>query len=133
MSTKIKNPAQQKHVKNVEFVFYLAAIFFYTMMTGIVGSYRQAYLVNILKLSEDSVSFYNGFLSIAGFVMSFVYAMIIDNRKISKRGKFIPLVNAIAIPMGIVTVLLFFTPSFLTEGTLAEAILPKLLEILPVN
>ncbi len=133
MSTKINNPAQQKHVKNVEFVFYLAAIFFYTMMTGIVGSYRQAYLVNILKLSEDSVSFYNGFLSIAGFVMSFVYAMIIDNRKISKRGKFIPLVNAIAIPMGIVTVLLFFTPSFLTEGTLAEAILPKLLEILPVN
>lgn len=117
MSTKIKNPMEQKHVKNVEFVFYLAAIFFYTMMTGIVGSYRQAYLVNILKLSDDSVSFYNAFLSIAGFVMSFVYAMIIDNRKIGKKGKFIPIVNAVAIPIGIVTMLLFYTPKGLS-GTI---------------
>jgi len=117
LSTKIKNPMEQKHVKNVEFVFYLAAIFFYTMMTGIVGSYRQAYLVNILKLSDDSVSFYNAFLSIAGFVMSFVYAMIIDNRKIGKKGKFIPIVNAVAIPIGIVTMLLFYTPKGLS-GTI---------------
>lgn len=117
MSTKINNPLEQKHVRNVEFGFYLAAIFFYTMMTGIVGSYRQAYLVNILKLSDDSVSFYNAFLSIAGFVMSFVYAMIIDNRKIGKKGKFIPIVNAVAIPIGIVTILLFYTPDGLT-GTL---------------
>lgn len=117
MSTKTNNPLEQKHVKNVEFVFYLAAIFFYTMMTGIVGSYRQAYLVNILKLSDDSVSFYNAFLSIAGFVMSFVYAMIIDNRKIGKKGKFIPIVNAVAIPIGIVTMLLFYTPKGLS-GTI---------------
>jgi len=87
------------------------------MMTGIVGSYRQAYLVNILKLSDDSVSFYNAFLSIAGFVMSFVYAMIIDNRKIGKKGKFIPIVNAVAIPIGIVTMLLFYTPKGLS-GTI---------------
>ena len=117
MSTKINNPLEQKHVRNVEFGFYLAAIFFYTMMTGIVGSYRQAYLVNILKLSDDSVSFYNAFLSIAGFVMSFVYAMIIDNRKIGKKGKFIPIVNAVAIPIGIVTMLLFYTPKGLS-GTI---------------
>ncbi len=117
MSTKINNPMEQKHVKKVEFGFYLAAIFFYTMMTGIVGSYRQAYLVNILQLSEDLVSFYNAFLSIAGFVMSFVYAMIIDNRKIGKKGKFIPIVNAVAIPIGIVTMLLFYTPKGLS-GTI---------------
>lgn len=117
LSTKINNPLEQKHVRNVEFGFYLAAIFFYTMMTGIVGSYRQAYLVNILHLSEDAVSFYNGFLSVAGFIMSFVYAMIIDNRKIGKKGKFIPIVNAVAIPIGIVTILLFYTPDGLT-GTL---------------
>ena len=98
-------------------VFYLAAIFFYTMMTGIVGSYRQAYLVNVLRMGEDQVSFYNGFLSVAGFVMSFVYALIIDNRKIGKRGKFIPIVNGVAIPIGIVTILLFYTPKGLT-GTL---------------
>ena len=97
MGENIKDLNQQNHVKTKEFAFYLAAIFFYTMMTGIVGSYRQAYLVNVLALSDNQVSFYNGFLSIAGFIMSFVYAIIIDNHKISKRGKFIPIVNAIAI------------------------------------
>lgn len=117
MSTKVQAPSEQNHVKTKEFGFYLAAIFFYTMMTGIVGSYRQAYLVNVLALTDDQVSFYNGFLSIAGFIMSFVYAIIIDNRKITKRGKFIPLINAIAIPMGIVTMLLFYTPDGLA-GTL---------------
>lgn len=98
-------------------IFYLAAIFFYTMMTGMVGSYRQAYLVNVLRMADDQVSFYNGFLSVAGFLMSFVYALIIDNRKIGKKGKFIPIVNAVAIPMGIVTMLLFYTPDGLA-GTL---------------
>lgn len=117
MGENIKNLNQQNHVKTKEFAFYLAAIFFYTMMTGMVGSYRLRYLVDVLQLSDDQTSFYNGFLSVAGFVMSFVYAMIIDNRKITKRGKFIPLVNAIAIPMGIVTILLFYTPKGLT-GTL---------------
>ncbi|MGN1316763.1 MAG: MFS transporter [Acutalibacteraceae bacterium] len=117
METKIKNPLEQNHIKNKEMVFYLAAIFFYTMMTGMVGSYRQAYLVNVLRMGDSQVSFYNAFLSIAGFVMSFVYALIIDNRKIGKRGKFIPVVNAVAIPMGIVTILMFYTPNGL-GGTL---------------
>ena len=49
--------------------------------------------------------------------MSFVYAMIIDNRKIGKKGKFIPIVNAVAIPIGIVTMLLFYTPKGLS-GTI---------------
>ena len=80
-----KLPNQQKYVQNKEFIFYLAAIFFYTMMTGIVGSYRQEYLVNIIRLSDDSLSFMNGFLSVAGFVLSFFYAMVIDNHKITKK------------------------------------------------
>lgn len=117
LSNQVKNPLQENHIKTKEMVFYLAAIFFYTMMTGIVGSYRQAYLVNVLRMGENEVSFYNAFLSIAGFVMSFVYALIIDNRKIGKRGKFIPIVNKVAIPLGIVTVLLFYTPSGLS-GTI---------------
>ncbi len=86
MGNKIKNPNQVKYVDNKEFIFYLAAIFFYTMMTGIVGSYRQDYLVNVIKLSEDQTSFYNSFLSVAGFVLSFFYAMIIDNHKITING-----------------------------------------------
>lgn len=117
LENKIKNPLEQNHIKTKEMAFYLAAIFFYTMMTGMVGSYRQAYLVNVLRMADDQVSFYNAFLSVAGFLMSFVYALIIDNRKIGKRGKFIPIVNAVAIPMGIVTMLLFYTPDGLA-GTL---------------
>ena len=117
LENKIKNPLEQKHIQTKEMVFYLAAIFFYTMMTGMVGSYRQAYLVNVLRMADNEVSFYNGFLSVAGFLMSFVYALIIDNRKIGKKGKFIPIVNAVAIPMGIVTMLLFYTPDGLA-GTL---------------
>ncbi len=112
-----KLPNQQKYVQNKEFIFYLAAIFFYTMMTGIVGSYRQEYLVNIIRLSDDSLSFMNGFLSVAGFVLSFFYAMVIDNHKITKKGKFVPIINTVAIPMGIVTLLMFITPKGLT-GTL---------------
>ena len=117
LENKIKNPLEQNYVKSKEMIFYLAAIFFYTMMTGMVGSYRQAYLVNVLRMEDDAVSFYNAFLSVAGFLMSFVYALIIDNRKIGKKGKFIPVVNAVAIPMGIVTMLLFYTPDGLA-GTL---------------
>ena len=117
LENKSKNPLEQNYVKSKEMIFYLAAIFFYTMMTGMVGSYRQAYLVNVLRMEDDAVSFYNAFLSVAGFLMSFVYALIIDNRKIGKKGKFIPVVNAVAIPMGIVTMLLFYTPDGLA-GTL---------------
>ena len=117
MSTAIKQK-NGGHVATNEFIFYLAALFFYTMMTGIVGSYRQDYLVNVLRLTEDQTSFYNSFLSVAGFVMSFFYAMVIDNHKITKKGKFVPIINAVAIPMGIVTLLMFVTPKGLTGAVL---------------
>ncbi len=118
MSEKLKNQQRTGYVGNKEMIFYLAAIFFYTMMTGIVGSYRQDYLVNVLQLTEDQTSFYNSFLSVAGFVMSFFYAMIIDNHKIKKNGKFVPIMNMVAIPMGIVTLLMFVTPKGLTGALL---------------
>ncbi len=118
MSNAIKRKNGNGYVATNEFIFYLAAIFFYTMMTGIVGSYRQDYLVNVLRLTENQTSFYNSFLSVAGFVLSFFYAMVIDNHKISKKGKFVPIVNAVAIPMGIVTLLMFVTPKGLTGALL---------------
>ncbi len=118
MSNAIKQKNGNGYVATNEFIFYLAAIFFYTMMTGIVGSYRQDYLVNVLRLMEDQTSFYNSFLSVAGFVMSFFYAMVIDNHKITKKGKFVPIINAVAIPMGIVTLLMFVTPKGLTGALL---------------
>ena len=118
MSNAIKQKKGNGYVATNEFIFYLAAIFFYTMMTGIVGSYRQDYLVNVLRLTEDQTSFYNSFLSVAGFVMSFFYAMVIDNHKITKKGKFVPIINAVAIPMGIVTLLMFVTPNGLKGAIL---------------
>ena len=75
LENKSKNPLEQNYVKSKEMIFYLAAIFFYTMMTGMVGSYRQAYLVNVLRMEDDAVSFYNAFLSVAGFLMSFAYSL----------------------------------------------------------
>ena len=118
MTDKINNQQKTGYVQTKEFVFYLAAIFFYTMMTGIVGSYRQDYLVNVLQLTENQTSFYNSFLSVAGFVLSFFYAMIIDNHKIKKNGKFVPIMNMVAIPMGIVTLLMFVTPKGLSGALL---------------
>ncbi len=118
MKTDSKQLQSGKFVTTKEWVFYLAAIFFYTMMTGIVGSYRQEFLVNDVRLTDNQLAFYNGFLSVAGFLMSFVYAMIIDNRKISKKGKFVPIMNAVAIPMGIITVLMFWAPKGLSGALL---------------
>ena len=114
MGKKIKSPQQKGYVENKELILYLAAIFFYTMMTGIIGSYRQDYLVNVIQLTNDQTSFYNSFLKVAGFLLSFFYAMIIDNHRITKKGKFVPIMNKIAVPMGIVTLLMFITPHSLT-------------------
>ncbi len=81
-------PAQQKkHVSNQEFVLFLISVFFYTNMTGMVNGYRQAYLVNVLRLDSGSVSLINAICGILGFALSFFYAIIMDNRKKSKLGK----------------------------------------------
>lgn len=47
------NSQDVKHVKMQEMILYLIGAFFYTMMTGMVGSYRNAYLVNVLRLNEN--------------------------------------------------------------------------------
>ena len=114
--SKLQQPANpiQKYVKNNEFVLYIAAVFLYTTMTGMVGNYRSAYLVNVLQLSDDSVALYNGLTSVLGFVLSFFYATIIDNHKIGKDGKFRPLIKWSAVPCGVLLVLSFVTPKGLT-------------------
>ena len=114
--SKLQQPANpiQKYVKNNEFVLYIAAVFLYTTMTGMVGNYRSAYLVNVLQLSDDSVALYNGLTSVLGFALSFFYAMIIDNHKIGKDGKFRPLIKWSAVPCGVLLVLSFVTPKGLT-------------------
>lgn len=102
--------ADKKYLQKKEWVVYLTAIFFYATMTGVVGSYRQSYLINVLQLENSEVSMYNAVVGVLSFVLSFFYAVIIDNRKPSQSGKFKPLGMAVAVPFGICTVLMFISP-----------------------
>lgn len=103
--------AEQKHVKTPEFAAYLVAVFFYTCMTGMLESYRSAYLVNVLKLESSQTSIFNTLISVIPFFLNFFIAMFIDNRKIGKSGKFRPLILMSAIPVGALLVLTFITPT----------------------
>lgn len=112
-----KKAADKKYVKTSEFVAYLVGVFFYTNMTGMVGSYRSAYLVNVLHLTDSEVSLFNTLTSIIPFILNFFITMYIDGRQTGKRGKFRPLAMLVAIPAGILLVLSFWAPKALT-GTL---------------
>lgn len=110
--------AQEKKYVNIkEFIVYLFAVFFYTNMTGMVGSYRSAYLVNVLQLSSGEVSLFNILVNIIPFVLGFFITMYIDGRRPGKAGKFRPLAMMIAIPCGVLLVLNFWAPPGLS-GTL---------------
>ena len=111
-------PSQdQKYVRKSEFVLYLVAVFFYTNMTGMLGNYRNAYLVDVLQVPSTKLSLYNVLISVIPFVLNFFIAMYIDGRKVGKRGKFRPLALAAAVPCGILLVLSFWTPKILS-GTI---------------
>lgn len=104
-------PAQaqeQKYIKMKEFILYLLAVFFYTNMTGMIGSYRSAYLVNVLRLDQNQVSLFNTLVNIIPFVLNFFITMYIDGRRPGKMGKFRPLALAVAIPCGVLLVLSFW-------------------------
>lgn len=111
------NIQDKKHIKMPEFIAYLVAVFFYTNMTGMVGSYRNAYLVDVLKINENQASLFNVLTSVIPFVLNFFIAMYIDGRSVGKKGKFRPLVLLAAVPAGILLVLSFWTPKALS-GTL---------------
>ena len=108
----------QKFVKKSEFFLYLLGIFFYTNMTGMVGSYRNAYHVNVLHLTEDQASLFNTLTSIICFALNFFIAMYIDGRKMGKHGKFKPIAMLVAIPMGALLMLSFWTPAGFTGSIL---------------
>ena len=107
----------KKHLKPAEFIAYLVAVFFYTNMTGMMGSYRNAYLVDVLKINEDQASLFNVLTSVIPFILNFFIAMYIDGRSVGKKGKFRPLVLLAAVPCGVLLVLSFWTPKALS-GTL---------------
>lgn len=108
----------KKYLKKNEFFLYLVAVFFYTMMTGVVGSYRSDYLINVLALPDNSVTLFNTLISVIPFVLNFFITMYIDGRKTGKGGKFRPLALLVAIPAGIFLVLSFVAPKGITGTTL---------------
>ena len=112
-----KSATNEKYVAKSEFIMYVVALFFYTMMTGMMASYRNAYLVNVLQLEATQTSRYNTLISVIPFILNFFIAMYIDGRKIGKQGKFRPLVMLAVVPAAILLVLTFITPKALS-GTL---------------
>lgn len=106
-----------KFVSTKEFILYLIGAFFYTNMTGMVGSYRNAYLVNVLRISDSQASLFQILNGIIPFVLNFFIVMYIDSRKMGKGGKFRPISLVTAVPMAAVLILSFWTPPAFT-GTL---------------
>ncbi len=118
-TTTVAAPAgEQKFIKRSEFILYLVAVFFYTNMTGMIGSYRNDYLVNVLKIPSGRLSLYNTLISVIPFVLNFFIAMYIDGRKIGKAGKFRPLALIAAVPVGVLLVLSFITPKSFSGAVL---------------
>lgn len=107
----------KRHVKTPEYIFYLAGVFFYTTMTGVVGANRNTYLVNVLKLEEEYLSLFNALIGIIPFFLNFFITLYIDGRKTGKGGKFRPIVLLIAIPMAVTLMLTFIAPPGLS-GTI---------------
>ena len=109
---------EQKHVGKSEFVLYLMGVFFYTTMTGMVGGNRNAYLVNVLRLTDDQTSLFNVLIQIIPFILNFFIVMYIDGRRMGKSGKFRPVTMLAIIPMTIVMMLSFWAPPGLSGTVL---------------
>ncbi len=116
VASKLPTANEKKYLRMKEWILYLLAMFFFSSMTGMVNSFRRAYFVDVLMLENDQVSFFNSFTQIACFVLSFFYALILDNKKIKKNQKFKPLGLIAAIPCGVVTALIFWTPGFIQQN-----------------
>lgn len=113
----INATADKKYVKTSEFIWYLIAVFFYTNMTGFISQYRNAFLVDVVQISNKQSSLFSVITSIVPYILNFFIVMYIDGRSIGKSGKFRPLVMLAAVPMGILLFLSFWVPKGIT-GTL---------------
>lgn len=111
----IKN-SKEKYVNMKEMIIFFMGTFFLTTMQGMTGNYRQAYFVNVLQLPSDNVALINSFCSVANFALGFFITMMIDRTPKAGKNKFKPLVSLWTIPMGIMVVLMFYTPSFMSKN-----------------
>ena len=112
-----KSTEDRRYVKKSEFAFYLIGVFFYTTMTGMLGSNRSAYLINVLRLPEEQTALFNVIVAVVPFILNFFIVMYIDGRKMGKGGKFRPVAMLVSVPMAILLMLSFWAPPGLS-GTL---------------
>lgn len=42
----------QKQIGTGEFIWYMVSVFFYTNMTGMVGQYRNNFLVDVVQINQ---------------------------------------------------------------------------------
>lgn len=113
----VKTVTPGKYVSTKELVVYLATLFLYNNMAQVVGNgMRNKYLMNLM--APEHVSVVNFILSVAGYVLPFFYAMIIDRAPKDGKSKFIPLITFSIIPAGIFTVLMFYTPAVIKNGAI---------------
>ena len=110
--------ANDKLVGKGEFIWYLISVFFFTNMTGMIGSFRSANLVDVVELTDSQMSLFNIMTSVIPFILNFFIVMYIDGRKIGKHGKFRPLVMIAAVPMGILLFMNFWIPKELSGAFL---------------
>lgn len=108
----------KRNIKTSEFIWYLIAVFFYTNMTGFVGQYRNAFLVDVVQITSKQSSLFSVVTNIVPYILNFFIVMYIDGRNIGKKGKFRPLVMLAAIPMGILLFLSFWVPKGITGSLL---------------
>ncbi len=115
-----------------EIIIYLCGTFFYTNMTGMFGNFRQSYLVNVLGLESDVVSTVNFIVQISGFIISFFCAMIIDRAPKPGHDKFKPLIKLFAIPSGLLAILMFVSPKFISAAGTSSIIIILYLSVVTI-
>lgn len=106
--------ADKKQIGTGEFIWYMVSVFFYTNMTGMVGQYRNNFLVDVVQINQHQAALFNTLVSVVPWVLNFFIVMYIDGRTIGKRGKFRPLVMLAAVPMGLLLFFSFWVPKSLT-------------------
>ena len=47
--------ADQKQIGTGEFIWYMVSVFFYTNMTGMVGQYRNNFLVDVVQINQHHI------------------------------------------------------------------------------
>ncbi len=110
-------PQKKKYVSTSEMVFYFIGTFLMTNMQGMVNGYRQAYFINVLTLDSNMVSTINTVCSVASFALNFFLTMYIDRQPKPGQTKFKRHVWLWSIPVGIATVLHYYTPNFILANT----------------